>query len=437
MDELGNILIAGTGPVAVQSAVLLGRLPGALGLAGRESRRSAAFFAALDASAGSLRAEVQNAAHRQLAGQVRLAHRYRGYQQVDRAWDTLVLAVTADAYLPVLRELPPGVLAGFERIVLLSPTLGSGSLVREYARSQGADPEVISFSSYLGDTRWLEGIEGSAVLTAGAKARIYAGSSRGASPAVQRLREVHEAAGTAVVVLGQPVDAEARNISLYVHPALFMNEVALHAVFAPARPGQPDQPTQYVYKLYPEGPVTPALIHAMLEQWRELSAIVAALGGKGVNLLAFMLQDSYPVHPQSIDPADVAAFEQLPAIHQEYLLYVRYASLLIDPFSEPDGQGRYFDFSAIPFRPVFRNDQDEWDVPRMPKEDYYRTKIIQGLARHLAVPCPMIDRLLAAYEVALEQAAVQLEGQPRSAAFAVQEFGEDLRMICSGIGVAA
>ena len=431
MDELGNILIAGTGPVAVQSAVLLGRLPGALGIAGRESGRSAAFFAALEANAGTVRAEVQNAGHAALAGECRIEQRFRGYGSVAGTWDTLVLTVTADAYLPVLRQLASEVLRGFERIVLLSPTLGSGALVREYARAQGADPEVISFSSYLGDTRWPEGTPGASVLTAGAKARIYAGSSRGASPGLRRLRAVHESAGTDLTVLALPAEAEARNISLYVHPALFMNEVTLRAVFAAA------QPTQYVYKLYPEGPVTPSMIHTMVEQWRELSAIVAALGGAGVNLLSFMLHDGYPVHPQSIDPADVAAFEQLPAIHQEYLIYVRYASLLVDPFSEPSADGRYFDFSAIPIRPIFRNDSGHWDVPRMPKEDYYRTKIIQGVARHLAVPCPTIDHLLAAYENALTLAAQGLGGQPRSAAFAVQDFDEDLGMIRAGIGSAA
>nr|WP_245326082.1 opine metallophore biosynthesis dehydrogenase [Paeniglutamicibacter terrestris] len=71
----------------------------------------------------------------------------------------------------------------------------------------------------------------------------------------------------------------------------------------------------------------------------------------------------------------------------------------------------------------------------MPKEDYYRTKIIQGLARHLAVPCPTIDDLLDAYESALTQAAQALGDQPRSAAFSVQDFAEDLGMIRSGIGI--
>jgi hypothetical protein len=393
--------------------------------------RSEAFFAALAASGGTVQVAVQNEHHQALAGKCRLGEWFQGYATVAGEWDTLVLTVTADAYVPVLQQLDRRVLTRLDRIVLLSPTLGSSSLVREYAAQQGADPEVISFSSYLGDTRWPDGTPASAVLTAGVKRRIYAGSTNPASPAIECLRALHESVGSSVEVLDLAIAAESRNISLYVHPALFMNDVTLGAVFA-----EPE-PTRYVYKLFPEGPITPSLIHTMVAQWRELTAVVAALGGTGVNLLAFMLEDSYPVRPESISTADVAAFEYLPPIHQEYLVYVRYASLLIDPFSEPDLEGRYFDFSAIPIRPVFRNADGEWDVPRMPKEDYYRTKVIQGVARHLGVACPTIDRLLAAYEAELERAARTLEGEPLSEAFAIQDFGVDLDMIRAGLSVAS
>ncbi|MCO1338767.1 hypothetical protein BJH93_07675 [Kocuria polaris] len=431
MSDLGNVLIAGTGPTAVQTAVLMGRLGGAVGIAGRTSDRSASFFAALAAGDGLVRADVQNETHRALAGERRIEQWFRGYPTVSGAWDTLILTVTADAYVPVLRQLAPDVLARVQRIVLMSPTLGSGHLVREYASEAGVDPEVISFSSYLGDTRWPGGAPGASVLTAGLKRRIYAGSTRASSPALERLRTLYGSVGTAVDILGLPVEAETRNISLYVHPPLFMNDVTLRAVFGASGP------TKYVYKLFPEGPVTPSLIRTMVAQWRELTAVAVALGGTGVNLLEFMLADSYPVRPESISPADVAAFEQLPTTHQEYLVYVRYASLLIDPFSEPDADGRYFDFSAIPIRSIFRNDAGQWDVPRMPKEDYYRTKIIQGVARHLAVPCPTIDTLLASYEGELERTTTALAGQSVSAAFAVQDFDEDLGMICAGIARAA
>ncbi|GAB4085389.1 staphylopine dehydrogenase CntM [Myceligenerans cantabricum] len=431
MAELGKVLVAGTGPTAVQTAVLIGRAGGAVGIVGRESVRSEAFFASLAESGGVLRVAVQNDQHQALAGECRLDQWFRGYEAVAGEWNTLVLTVTADAYVPVLRRLDRRLLAQIERIVLLSPTLGSSSLVRGYAVQAGADPEVISFSSYLGDTRWANGTPGGTVLTAGVKRRIYMGSTTPASPVLGRLRALHGSVGVTAEVLDHAIEAESRNISLYVHPALFMNDVALGAVFA--EPG----PTTYVYKLFPEGPVTPSLIRTVVAMWRELTAVVVALGGTGVNLLAFMLEDSYPVRPESIGVADVAAFESLPTIHQEYLVYVRYASLLIDPFSAPDRDGRYFDFSAIPIRPVFRNTAGEWDVPRMPKEDYYRTKVIQGVARHLAVACPTIDTLLTAYEARRELAAEALAGEPLSEAFTVEDFDTDLAMIRAGLSEAS
>lgn len=433
MDDLGKVLIAGTGPTAVQMAVLVSALGRPVGIAGRESARSAGFLAALAEGDGTVRVDVQSERHRALAGGCRLRQWFRGYRTVEGEWETLILTVTADAYVPVLQELDPTVLGRVGRIVLMSPTLGSSHLVREYARQQGADPEVISFSSYLGDTRWPDGTPGSSALTAGVKRRIYAGSTVRPSGALETLRTLHESVGMTLELLGQPVEAESRNISLYVHPPLFMNDVTLDGVFAGPEPARP---TTYVYKLFPEGPITPALIRSMVAQWRELTAIVTRLGGTGVNLLAFMLEDSYPVRPESIGPADIAAFEGLPTTHQEYLVYVRYASLLIDPFSEPDSEGRYFDFSAIPIRPVFVNGAGEWDVPRMPKEDYYRTKIIQGVARHLEVACPTIDTFLATYEQRLELAAKERAGDPLSRGFAVQDFGSDLDLICAAISEA-
>ncbi|MFD1846702.1 opine metallophore biosynthesis dehydrogenase [Arthrobacter flavus] len=185
--------------------------------------------------------------------------------------------------------------------------------------------------------------------------------------------------------------------------------------------------------LYSPGPVTPALIRTMVAQWKELTALVEKLGATGVNLLRFMLEDSYPVRPQSISADDVERFERLPPLHQEYLVYVRYASLLVDPFSEPDCNGRYFDFSAIPIQPIFLDNTGQWDVPRMPKEDYYRTKIIQGVARHLDSACPTIDALLKNYEQKLVGASRARNGERMSDAFLVQDFREDVDMICAEI----
>lgn len=424
MNDLGRVLIAGTGPTSVQLAVMMkNRLGCAVGIAGRESHRSDTFFSALARSGGVLGVAVQNSAHHRLAGECEVDEVFRRYECVTGEWRTLVLSVTADAYVAVLNGLGSCFLRQLGCVVLVSPTFGSNSLVQNYLRRHSSDAEVISFSSYLGDTRWGAGCPAHRVLTAGVKRKLYLGSSRGRSGSVDGLCALHEQLGIAMDVMDRPVEAETRNISLYVHPPLFMNELSLHAVF------EGPEPTKYIYKLFPEGPITPALIHHMVAQWKELTALVEKMGATGVNLLRFMVEDSYPVRPESVHPDDIDRFEQLPVIHQEYLVYVRYASLLIDPFSEPDENGRYFDFSAIPIRHIFVDSAGQWDVPRMPKEDYYRTKIIQGMARHLGSPCPTIDTLLANYEEKLTAATRARAGDPLSDAFLVQDFDDDLRMI--------
>ncbi|ACU37789.1 opine metallophore biosynthesis dehydrogenase [Actinosynnema pretiosum subsp. pretiosum] len=429
MDDFQRVLVAGTGPTTAQLAVLLGTGRGsAVGIAGRRSARSAAFFAGLERAGRTVRVDVQNEQHRAAAGEHPVAEVFQGYEAVTGRWGALVLAVTADAYTPVLDRIDPEVLRGLGCVVLVSPTFGSHALVRGRLRGLGADAEVISLSSYLGDTRWSDGAPSPHVLTAGVKKRLYLGSDRGGTPNLELLRELHRGLGVDPVAVSGPLEAETRNISLYVHPALFMNELTLNAVFFETTP------VKYVYKLIPEGPVSPALVNDIVSQWREITAVVAELGVDGVNLLRFMVDDSYPVRPESISRRDVERFEELPPVHQDYLVYVRYASLLVDPFSEPDADGRYFDFSAIPIRRVFRDAEGRWEVPRMPKEDYYRTKVVQGVARSLGVPCPTIDGLLARYEDALTRAAGLRAGEPLTDAFTVRDFHEDLDVIRAELG---
>ncbi|GAA1287322.1 opine metallophore biosynthesis dehydrogenase [Saccharothrix xinjiangensis] len=428
MSDFRRVLIAGTGPTSVQLAVMLkDRLGCTIGIAGRESARSAAFFADVERNGGVVRVDVQNGKDRAAAGECPVDELFQGYEAVTGEWDALVMAVTADAYAQVLTRIDRDVLSRVRCVVLVSPTFGSNSLVRNCLKGRAGEAEVISLSSYLGGTRWKDGTPSSHVLTAAVKKKLYIGSSRGRSENLDLLCDAHRRLGVTTEVMGTPLEAETRNISLYVHPALFMNEISLDAVFFNP------EPVRYVYKLVPEGPITPTLVNEMVNQWKEIGNIIGKMGLKGVNLLRFMVDDSYPIRPESISREDIERFEELPPVHQDYLVYVRYASLLVDPFSEPDANGRYFDFSAVPLRPVFVDGEGRWDVPRMPKEDYYRTKVIQGVARHLGVDCPTIDKLISRYERTLEEAARVRAGEPLSDAFAVQDFREDLAMICEEI----
>ncbi|MBD2868483.1 opine metallophore biosynthesis dehydrogenase [Paenibacillus arenilitoris] len=424
MALLQDVLVAGTGPAAIQLAVLLKRWQRSrVGIAGRRSVRSAPFFEALHQSGRTVYVDTSNVKLSSLQGECRLDAVYPEYGRVEEEWDTFILAVTADAFLPVLEQIQSPVLRGFRCVALLSPTFGSSALVRHYLKERGCDAEVISFSTYLGDTRRISESPPNRVHTAAAKRRVYAGSSEKHSEAVEAFRRLYANAGIELAALESALEAETRNISLYVHPPLFMNDFSLGAIF-----DRPDVP-KYVYKLFPEGPITPVLIREMLEQWKEISAIARVLGAKPLNLLQFMVDDNYPVRPESLPRQVIDGFPELEPIHQQYALYVRYASLLIDPYSEPDPGGRYFDFSAVPLRPVFLNHEGAWEIPRMPKEDDYRLKIIQGIARLGGVPCPTIDRFVSRYEHRLLSAASSLSGAHFSESFVPQSFDKDIERI--------
>ncbi|MFH5185384.1 opine metallophore biosynthesis dehydrogenase [Paenibacillus sp. TAB 01] len=429
MLDFQRILIAGTGPASIQMAVMLkNRMNCRIGIVGRPSGRSIPFFSALKQNDRQIQVYIQNEKHHPFQGECRLDQTFHGYDTVSGEWDTVILAVTADAYIAALSQLKDEVLQHIRCVVLLSPTFGSSTIIHHFMNDRQIHAEIISFSTYLGDTRWENG-PSNRVITTGVKKKVFIGSALPTSPNVEVLREIYMQSGILLEVMNSPLEAETRNISLYVHPALFMNDFSLNVIFGEATT------QKYVYKLFPEGPITQHLIQNMLAAWKEISAITEKLGLNSVNLLKFMTHDNYPVRPESLSSRDIDCFVQLEAVHQEYLLYVRYASLLIDPFSEPDQNGKYFDFSAVPIRPIFINKEGCWDIPRMPKEDYYRIKIIQGIARHLDLDCPTIDQFIATYERYLKVAALKLTGECLSEAFTIQSFAEDIERICKEIRI--
>ncbi|MBB3111443.1 hypothetical protein FHS18_003511 [Paenibacillus phyllosphaerae] len=428
MRDIQRVLILGTGPVAVQLAVLFKKSWGCgIGIAGRRSQRSDRFFASLAEAGQRVRIDVQNGQHRSMEGECIVDEVFQDYRTIHGEWDMLVFAVSTDAYIEVLGQIDRAVLRQASCAMLVSPTFGSGFVVSDFLHQAGSGAEVISCSTYLGDTRWADGQPAGHVVTAAVKRKLYLGSTNRSSATVNRLNRLYEQSGIATEIMASPLEAETRNSSLYVHPPLFMNDFSLRAVF-----GETKEP-KYVYKMFPEGPITQQLIRNMRLQWEEIGAIMERLHVRSLNLLQFMTDDNYPVRPESLSRQDIDQFPYLEAVHQEYLLYVRYTSLLIDPYSTPDEQGRYFDFSAVPIRIMYVNQDGEWDLPRMPKEDYYRTKIIQGIARYVGVASPMIDSFISIYENKLSETAARRKNERLSSAFAVQSFDEDIKRIGNGI----
>ncbi|USK32089.1 opine metallophore biosynthesis dehydrogenase [Bacillus sp. F19] len=429
MSDFKRVLILGTGPTSIQLAVNLKKqLDCYVGIAGRESVRSNTFFSALRQSDHLIRVSIQNEKHRAMKGECFIDQVFNGYETIQGEWDTIILSVTTDAYIEVIKQINDKLLKKVRCIVLISPTFGSNNLIKNYMNQHNSNAEIISFSTYYGDTRWMHDKPSNHVLTTAVKKKIYIGSTHHPSKNIDRLYKVYEQIGIALEVMDSPLEAETRNISLYVHPPLFMNNFSLSAIFGDLNI------KKYVYKIYPEGPITQFLIRDMLAQWKEIMNVLEKINIKSINLLKFMTDDNYPIRLESLSRHDIESFNHFETIHQEYLLYIRYTSLLMDPFSEPDKDGRYFDFSAVPIRKMFVNREGYLDIPRMPKEDYYRIKIIQGIAKYLDSDCPTIDKFIKTYESKIEEVAQFHKNELLSNAFVVQSFDEDLNMICSEIG---
>jgi len=424
LELFKNILLLGTGPTTLQLGLNFKKaLNSKVGIAGRPSIRSEKFFSSLVKHGHLVEVSIQNRKHEKMQGHFTVDDVFFKYEEVIGTWDTLVLAVTTDAYLEVLKALPKSILQGVQRVILISPTLGSNYLVHHYVKQFNPQVEVMSFSTYYGDTRWLSSEPSNQVLTTAIKKKIYIGSTQFPSDAVEKLVNLYKDLGLTFEIMKTPIEAETRNISLYVHPPLFMNEFSLRYIF------EEEKHQKYVYKIYPEGPITPLLMKNMLNQWKEIMKVLSQLNVKQMNLLKFMTEDNYPVRRESLSLKDIENFNELKSIHQQYLLYVRYASLLVDPFSEPDEKGRYFDFSAVPIQTVFMNKEKEMDIPRMPKEDYYRLKMIQSIARYLESDCPTIDHFLNAYEDKVKAFSEVNKEKKLSSAFSNLAFEEDIKMI--------
>lgn len=248
-ESLGNVLLVGLGAVAIQVALDLrrhgaGRL-GALNHPGRRSQRIAEALA----RGACLQLEGQGQ-HRWLSGNAALDVFHQDPAELRDDWQTLVLCVPADSYLDVVRGLPWERLGGVRTLLLVSAFIGANLLVRS-ALPAGCQATVLSLSSYYAATKVIDETQPLRALTKAVKRRVYLGSSRPDCPARETWRRVLASSGVEVVPLATPEAAEGRNVTTYVHSPFFLGEFALARILSE------QGPPGFMYKLYPEGPITP------------------------------------------------------------------------------------------------------------------------------------------------------------------------------------
>ncbi|WP_311568108.1 opine metallophore biosynthesis dehydrogenase [Photobacterium arenosum] len=419
-SETENVLLFGSGPAAMQLAVLLKQMPSLyLGIANRPSdnwqrwRESYIRY-------GCILSKAAKPSLSALSGYVQINRSYSCPDDIEPVWQTLVLAVPSDAYLTVLRSLPEKVLITLRRVILLSPSLGSQQIIRHWSKSQGLSLDIVGFSTYFAATKCQTDQKGGRipthVITKATKKKVYLSSSQSNPPTQsawhRRIETMLASIGVDYAWLNDSISTEARNITSYVHPALFINDFSLETITHP-----PAIPV-YLYKLFPEGPITGAVIRRLVDLWRDISVIVSALGGESINLLQFLNDDNYPVREESIPREKIDQFTDLSTTEQEYLMYIRYTAILIDPFSTPDETGRYFDFSAVPF-PRARVESGQWFLPRIPAEDIRLLYRLREIARLIHVEAPTVSELINHFEtwlqnkpyIAIEPAALTREAR--------------------------
>lgn len=399
VPPFGNTLIVGAGPAAIHMAVNVSRgWSNHIGLLNRIGPRTIRLRKELEQNNYLLTSHVQSAKYRHLSGAARLKHFYEGYEHIDDIWQTVILCTPSDSYKDIVNALKLDSLKEVKTIILISPGIGSNLLVNSQLKESKNRIDVISFSTYYAATKFES--RNSSILstfTKTFKKRIYIASSKRNSTIVFDVKRFIESLGIRCEVVSHTVDAESKNITTYVHPPFFMNEFSLNEILS-VRDSK-----KYMYKIYPEGPITQHSIRTMVLLWKEISALIQYFGAKPINLLKFLNDDNYPVHEITLSREDIESFMEVEQMKQEYLLYIRYSAILIDPFSIPDDHGKYFDFSSVPYKQVYKDQNGKWVLPRIPFEDYKKLKWIYGLAQKANTPMPQTLELIELFEKRLNE----------------------------------
>jgi hypothetical protein len=386
----GNTLLAGAGPAAIQIAVHLSKgWSTKLALYNRYGSHASRMAEELHHSHNLIELTVQGDHDRRLSGKAAIVRLYDNPDDIGDIWETLILCTPCDQYRDVLKKLGAAEWQKLRTVILISPNIGSNDLVHHHLHKA----EIISFSSYYGATKYISSKSVISVYTKAMKKRIYIGSSTKKSEMVPNVQRFLKSYGVEGIAVRNPVTAECKNITTYVHPPLFLNDFSLNEILRPASKHQ-----KFMYKLYPEGPITQYTIRSMVKLWKEISLLVEHLGAEPVNLLKFLNDDNYPVPDESLSRDDIERFREFNEVKQEYLLYIRYSSILIDPFSAPDHKGRYFEFSAVPYVKAAKTELGQWNIPRIPHEDYRKLKVIYGLGQKAGLSMPEGEALLQRYE---------------------------------------
>jgi hypothetical protein len=372
---LGNTLIVGAGPAGIQTSQILAPFSRKIALVSKSSHQWEKRKKLIKQHGSIASCEVCKPQLAPLAGLVRFDELYTDLSPLPSSWDTLVLATPAHAYCDVLASFSELCLKNLKQIILMSSMLGGLLILKGMLEKKGANPNIILFSSYFATSYFVSDSTAKYPLTVQTKTvkkKVYLYLSKSNEVIFNALRNALEKINVQVALLDNPFNVEGRNVAAYVHPAFLINTFSLDHILSH------EDETKYMYKLYPEGPITMGLIKNLLFHWKSISRLLEHYSAGPINLLQLLNDETPSVHESTIPKDKIDSFNELHEIEQEYLLYVRYSTILInpDPFSESDCE----EVSAKPYLKG-KVKKGRLQLPRTPLEDlqtlYWLNHLVQ------------------------------------------------------------
>ncbi len=155
--ELGRVLIVGTGPVAVQLAIILSKIGiKQIGMVGRRNTWNYGLKTLYESDQLLFHSEIHKKGYPIFEGKVKITSFFLHLKDVDQPWDTIFYCTPSDTYSSVTKEINNHFLCNLQTIVLMSPSIGANLLVKGQLEK---DIEVISLSTYFAATKWKTIIE--------------------------------------------------------------------------------------------------------------------------------------------------------------------------------------------------------------------------------------------------------------------------------------
>jgi len=379
---MNRAVIAGLGPVATATARLLQKRGWEVSFLARKSSRSTERRARLEGEGIPFLGLAERPEFASWTGTVKGPVRFLD-QASQLQGDLLFLAVPHTAYEQVLTSIDH---QPSEGLVLCSPGLGSGARVTELVGHQ----RVFSLSNFWGAAKYRSG----EVVLKAIKRQVYGGSP--CDGLGERMKSLLGDAGVNLSLLPSCLGAEFYNINLYVHPVFSLAPLSLR--FALGLESVP----KYLYKLFPEGPIERRRMRLYASYVQEVMELGQQLGRPPFNFLAYLHRDVYGVPSCFLEESEVGDFPTLSSERRGDLLFARYTGLLVDSSSQPDKNGRYFDFSAVPVERVSYQGE-KIRLTRLLGEDLFHLTLLRRLSRSFHFSTPAFDQLWADFSGVLAE----------------------------------